>query len=192
MCSRCRGDRRRASRGQRGAALLIVLTIALASGCDREKRDYRGGNAPPAAAVRVGESQPGAPQPTPPDPRGRYFEGNAWHVNQGEALYKQFNCSGCHAHGGGAIGPALMDAEWRYGGRIDQIHASIAQGRPNGMPSFMGKIPDDQIWEIAAYVRTLSGNAPKYVAGGAPQGMAAIPPTSRLPKLKPKTTESGQ
>ncbi len=31
-------------------------------------------------------------------------------------------------------GPPLMDDEWRYGGRIDQTAATIAEGRPNGMP----------------------------------------------------------
>jgi cytochrome c oxidase cbb3-type subunit 3 len=107
-------------------------------------------------------------------------------------LYKAFNCNGCHAAGGGGIGPALMDAEWRYGGSIEQIHATIAQGRPNGMPSFRGKVPDDQIWQVAAYVRTLSGNAPKYVAGGSSQGMAAIPATSRIPEQPPKTSEASQ
>ena len=85
-----------------------------------------------------------------------------------------------------------MDEEWRYGGSIEQIHASIVQGRPNGMPSFRGKVPDDQVWEIAAYVRSLSGNVPKYVAGGGRQGMAVAPPTSRVQKLKPKTTENSQ
>ena len=34
----------------------------------------------------------------------------------------------------------------------------IVEGRPNGMPSFRGKIPDQQIWQLAAYVRAMSGN----------------------------------
>jgi cytochrome c oxidase cbb3-type subunit 3 len=75
-----------------------------------------------------------------------------------------------------------MDDQWTYGGRIDQIHASIVQGRPNGMPSWRGKIPDTQIWEIAAYVRSLSAptaanagveapsNPPAPIAGHAPPG----------------------
>ena len=45
------------------------------------------------------------------------------------------NCVGCHSHGGGGMGPALMDGQWRYGGRIDQIATTIAEGRPNGMPA---------------------------------------------------------
>lgn len=188
---------RRAERTVRAITALVAaaLLALLVAGCEREHREYESKAPPPTPAneaVRVGDLQPGKPQPPRMDPHGRSFEGNAWHVNQGARLYKWFNCTGCHAAGGGSIGPALMDADWRYGGSIEQIHASIAQGRPNGMPSFRGKIPDDQIWEIAAYVRTLSGNAPKYVEGGGRQGMAVAPPTSRLPKLEPTTTESSQ
>ena len=185
------------SRFRRAEPLLVLALLPLLGalgGCEREKREFANPAAPPAPpaeTVRTSELQPGK-KILDDAARGRHFEGNAYHVNQGQQLYKWFNCTGCHANGGGAIGPALMDADWRYGGRIEQIHASIVQGRPNGMPSFRGKIPDDQIWQIAAFVRTMSGNAPKYVAGGGRQGMAVAPPLSRVPKLKPKTTESSQ
>lgn len=169
-----------------------LLSISL-SGCQRERREFESEpSRTQAESVRVGTLQPGLHQADIADPRGRQVGANAWHVSQGQQLYKWFNCTGCHANGGGSIGPALMDGEWRYGGSIEQIHASIVQGRPNGMPSFSGKIPDEQIWEIAAYVRTMSGNASKYVAGGGRQGMAVAPPLSRVPKLKPETTESSQ
>jgi cytochrome c oxidase cbb3-type subunit 3 len=189
MCSPCLRTEVRAS------PLLAAALALLAAGCGHEHREYLSRSAPTTPspeAVRVGELQPGVPQPVREDPRAQHFEANAWHVNQGQHLYKAFNCNGCHAAGGGGIGPALMDQDWRYGGSLEQIHATIAQGRPNGMPSFRGKIPDDQIWQIAAYVRTLSGNAPKYVAGGSGEGMAATPAPSRLPKLEPKTSENAQ
>lgn len=188
MCSPCLRTERWPARVLAAAlAAFLVLTV---TACRREQRDYahKGPPTTPAAeAVRVGDLQAGTPQPAYPDPVGRRFEGNAWHVNQGQKLYKSFNCNGCHASGGGGIGPALMDADWRYGGSIEQIHATIAQGRPNGMPSFRGKLPDDQVWEIAAYVRTLSGNGPKYVAGGASEGMTAKP--TRIKTQEPRTTE---
>ena len=76
------------------------------------------------------------------------------------------NCTGCHAHGGGAIGPPLMDDNWIYGSQPDQIFATIVEGRPNGMPSFRGKLPDYEIWQLAAYVRSLSGQTPKHAAPG--------------------------
>jgi len=49
-----------------------------------------------------------------------------------------------------------MDDEWIYGDRLEQIHQSIVQGRPNGMPAWGGKIPDEQIWQLSAYVRSMS------------------------------------
>ena len=40
------------------------------------------------------------------------------------------------------------------------------QGRPNGMPSFGGKVSSQQLWQLTAYVRSLSGQLPKDVAPG--------------------------
>ncbi|MBV9841926.1 MAG: c-type cytochrome, partial [Sphingomonadaceae bacterium] len=71
-------------------------------------------------------------------------------------LYNQYNCVGCHSNGGGGMAPSLMDDQWIYGGRLEQIHQTLVEGRPNGMPAWGGKIPDDQLWEISAYVRSLS------------------------------------
>lgn len=87
-------------------------------------------------------------------------------MSEGKRLFDSFNCTGCHAHGGGSIGPPLMDDLWIYGGEIDQIYLTIAQGRPNGMPAFAGKIPPEQIWELAAYVRTMGGHGPKSARPG--------------------------
>ena len=59
-----------------------------------------------------------------------------------------------------------MDDKWIYGSQPDQIFSTIVEGRPNGMPSFRGKLPDYQVWQLAAYVRSLSGQAPKDAAPG--------------------------
>jgi cytochrome c oxidase cbb3-type subunit 3 len=59
-----------------------------------------------------------------------------------------------------------MDDQWIYGGEIEQIYLTIFQGRPNGMPAFGGKIPDQQIWQIAAYVRSMSGRGAKSARPG--------------------------
>jgi cytochrome c oxidase cbb3-type subunit 3 len=77
-------------------------------------------------------------------------------IGDGQRLYNYFNCSGCHAAGGGAIGPPLMDDEWIYGKSAGNIFWSIVEGRPQGMPSFAGKISEDQVWSLVAYVRSLS------------------------------------
>ncbi len=91
----------------------------------------------------------------------RDFQYNAYAMSQGKHLFEWFNCVGCHAHGGGAIGPALMDADWIYGSSPPQIYESIMAGRPNGMPSFEQRVSETQAWELVAYVRSMSGQSSK-------------------------------
>jgi cytochrome c oxidase cbb3-type subunit III len=90
------------------------------------------------------------------DPRAAAYYNNADAVNTGKRLFSQYNCSGCHSSGGGGMGPDLMDDEWIYGSRLEQIHQTLVEGRPNGMPAWAGKLPDEQLWQLAVYVRSLS------------------------------------
>lgn len=89
--------------------------------------------------------------------KAEHYDGNDEMIQAGRQLYAAMNCVGCHANGGGGMGPPLMDDRWIYGSSIEHIVSSIREGRPNGMPSYRGRLPDDQIWQIAAYVRSLSG-----------------------------------
>jgi cytochrome c oxidase cbb3-type subunit 3 len=57
-----------------------------------------------------------------------------------------------------------MDARWIYGSAPDNIYSTIVEGRPNGMPAFRGKVPQQQVWQLVAYVRSLSGLAPSDAA----------------------------
>ncbi|MER9604269.1 c-type cytochrome [Mesorhizobium sp. M0243] len=163
-------------------AMLLPLTLTLVA-CQREERDTR-----PQSALGSGEQptpvttlEPGGQRPSPTDNKAASFEANAFHMSEGKRLFGWFNCSGCHANGGGGMGPALMDEKWLYGSSIESIHATIRDGRPNGMPSFGQKIPDDQIWELAAYVRALGGNAPSSAAPQRNDGMMVHPSENRLP-----------
>jgi cytochrome c oxidase cbb3-type subunit 3 len=143
-------------------ACSITLVLALA-GCKREQRVFDPGAAGSQVANGVALTDVHAGGGVAPPSPAKYQE-SAYAVSEGKRLYNAYNCVGCHAHGGGAIGPALMDAEWIYGSRPDQIYSDIVQGRPNGMPSFSGKIPDYQVWELVAYVRSMSGQLPTDVA----------------------------
>jgi cytochrome c oxidase cbb3-type subunit 3 len=113
--------------------------------------------------VSVSGLIPGGASQPPPDPIGQQFEGNKEAIAQGKQMFDQMNCSGCHFKGGGGMGPALMSGNWRYGGKIDQIYTSIAQGRPNGMPSWQGTLVPTLIWDLAAYVKTFPETAPASV-----------------------------
>jgi len=64
------------------------------------------------------------------------------------------------------------------------------EGRPNGMPSWRGKIPDYQVWEIVAYVRSLSGQVPQDAAPGRDDSMEGKPPENSMPKEKPKDSSA--
>jgi cytochrome c oxidase cbb3-type subunit 3 len=165
-------------------AVLIAL-VALAA-CEREERAFRPDPVPDESRPEIAQTSL-SPGPSAPvekrGSKGKEYEGNAYHVNQGKSLFKAFNCSGCHANGGGGMGPALMDATWIYGGQIENIVDTIREGRPNGMPSFRGKIPEDQIWEIASYVRSMSGQLRIDVAPNRSDTLAPHAPESRLPQV---------
>ena len=53
------------------------------------------------------------------------------------------------------MGPSLRDEVWIYGGDDAHIFDSITQGRANGMPSWGSKLPQEQIWKLAAYIRSM-------------------------------------
>jgi cytochrome c oxidase cbb3-type subunit 3 len=90
------------------------------------------------------------------DPRAAKYYDNQNAVIIGKALFYSMNCSGCHTNGGGGMGPSLMGGQWRYGGRLEQIRQTIADGRPNGMPSWGARLSDADLWRLAAYVRSMS------------------------------------
>ena len=161
------------------ACLLVAST-----GCKRERRIFDPGpeGATPANATILNEVSAGQ-RPVQTAPNG--FQQSAYSVAEGKRYYQAYNCVGCHAQGGGAIGPALMDAEWIYGSSLEQIHSTMIQGRPNGMPSFADKIPDYQVWEIAAYVRSMSGQLPSDVAPSRSDHMAATVPEASKEKEHP-------
>jgi cytochrome c oxidase cbb3-type subunit 3 len=183
------------SSGFRANALAVVaLSLALVA-CDREERHSR--------AKPLGENVPAGPSPgmlyaggvpaaAADDPRAKQYENNSPALAQGQQLFMQMNCVGCHAHGGGGMGPALMDSEWRYGGSMTQIAATIVEGRPNGMPSFRGKLTDDQVWQLAAYVRSLSGQERKDVVSSRSDEMSTSTPQTLAPTLPQRTAETAQ
>lgn len=149
----------------RSDLILAAALIVFLGGCKREERLFDPGpNASQLAnGVHTTIVQAGG-QPYQPATTTNY-EQSAYAVAEGKRLFSAYNCAGCHGvGGGGAIGPPLSDAEWIYGSSPEQIYSTIVQGRGNGMPAFGGKVPDYQARELAAYVRSLSGQLSSSVA----------------------------
>jgi cytochrome c oxidase cbb3-type subunit 3 len=85
------------------------------------------------------------------------YEGNENARKTGAQLYVSYNCVDCHgADGSGAMGPSLADSRWHFGGSPAEVFESIYEGRPDGMPTWGGRIGNDQIWMLVTYVRSLS------------------------------------
>jgi len=165
-----------------------LLALALLAGCDREQRRFRESppSTTPTPVVRVSTLQPG----TVADTTGHVtnpYENNAYAISEGQRLFGWYNCAGCHANGGGGMGPPLMDDKWIYGSAPENIFATIVQGRPNGMPSFGGRIPTAQVWEIVSYVRSLSSLTPSAARSSRSDHMMMKPGSESLSRAeKPK------
>jgi cytochrome c oxidase cbb3-type subunit 3 len=58
------------------------------------------------------------------------------------------------------------------------------------MPSFRGKIPDEQVWQITAYVRSIAGLVPKYAPSSREDDIAAKKAETMKKKEKPEHSAS--
>jgi cytochrome c oxidase cbb3-type subunit 3 len=111
----------------------------------------------PALIAHPEYLQPGltatAAQSTLHNPR----EHDARAMAEGKQLFVSYNCADCHgSEGSGGMGPSFQDGRWHYGGAVGEVYESIAQGRPDGMPAWGGRISESQIWALVTYVRSLS------------------------------------
>lgn len=172
MFSRCL-DARSWSRWT--AVALSVCGVAL-FGCQREQRRFSEG---PSASRLIVPSATGGVQLGRDRGSLEGYATNAWAISEGQRLYSQMNCSGCHAHGGGGMAPPLMDAGWIYGAGLLDIERSIVEGRPRGMPAYGARLSPQQVWQLVAYVRSLSGHAPSAAAPVRDDHMAVRPPPAR-------------
>jgi cytochrome c oxidase cbb3-type subunit 3 len=154
-----------------------IAALLLCSSCQREKRDLQ------PSPTRVAVYGDAARQSTlrPGGAIGREtivtnpYNATAYDISEGQRLYDWFNCSGCHAAGGGGIGPPLIKTNWVYGGEPANLFDTIVKGRPNGMPSWGGRIPEYQIWQIVAYVRSMNGLQPSSATSARPDALESNP-----------------
>ena len=77
----------------------------------------------------------------------------------GAALFQKSGCVGCHtlaaAHATGTVGPNLDQAKPDY--RRATARVTLGKGQ---MPSFKGRLTDQQIADVASYVVKSTGGTP--------------------------------
>jgi cytochrome c oxidase cbb3-type subunit 3 len=154
MSSPCRNPDRR---GWITALLGVAFALACVPAAKSASPDQPPVRGPMSVAITT--LFPGGGQMPPADPLVKKYQGNAHAISDGARLFNWYNCSGCHFHGAGGMGPALMDNQWRS--------------------SWSGKIPANEVWEIAAYVKSLS--APSATTGGGEMPTPPAPPAAPSP-----------
>lgn len=78
----------------------------------------------------------------------------------GKTLFTD-NCAACHGMGGaGVIGlfPNLVDDDWLWGGKVEEIQYTLQEGRTGFMPAFKKTFTAEQMNDVVEYVLSLSGH----------------------------------
>lgn len=132
-------------RTQRGVVAARFAVALLLAGCQREARD-------------IGPSLPQTSPRGAADPRIGYYQDNVYQIAQGGRYFSWYGCAACH--GEDALGVRdLGDGRWRYGGSFNQVFASIV--RRHGSLDYATRVPPEQLWQLAAYVRDLPQHTPE-------------------------------
>lgn len=166
-----------------GIIVLCASMVLAAAGCPTEERRFPDtlATASHSNAVRQSPLKPGTPVPDTLPAMALPYRETAYAISEGAKFFVWYNCAGCHGgNGGGGMGPPLIDGKWVYGSSPENVYATIMEGRPNGMPSWRGRIPESQVWQIVAYVRTLSGLTPQIARSARTDHMMSLPKSQAL------------
>ncbi len=72
------------------------------------------------------------------------------------------HCAPCHGSGGqGTSGlyPVLVDDDWLYGGKIETIVETIAEGREGSMPGHKDSLSQKELDDVVKFVQSLSAGS---------------------------------
>jgi hypothetical protein len=97
---------RNIKRGVFGTGFLLAISLVVTA-CEREVRPFQELEVASASSQKpMGTTLYAGPKP--PTPEVSPFQENAYGIAEGKRLFTQYNCVGCHANGGGGMGPPLM------------------------------------------------------------------------------------
>jgi putative heme-binding domain-containing protein len=102
---------------------------------------------------------------------GNPHNGNEAAIKTGMGLFR-VRCADCHGMDAkGVRGPDLTQV-WASGRTDDGLFRTLRNGVPGTeMPAIYIRTPDDEVWKLLAYLRTLAAAAPsEQVAGNAQNG----------------------
>jgi len=115
----------------------------------------------PNAAAKQSDAAPSEPTFKKLNP----FTGKEDGIAAGKILYNQIGCQGCHGGGGGGgMAASLIDDSWKFGSDDETLYKLIKGQIPEQtMPVVYSSLPDEQVWQILAYIRTLYKGDPSKI-----------------------------
>jgi putative heme-binding domain-containing protein len=106
-----------------------------------------------------------------PRPTANPLEGNAQAVSTGGAMFRT-RCAGCHGPDArGYLAPDLT-GYWAAGGADDRMFDTVRRGvaGTDMPPADPSRVPDREIWQVLAYLRTLAAVPSVPATGDAENG----------------------
>ncbi len=118
------------------------------------------------------------------------YAGDAEAVKEGRKLYLSNGCSGCHGvMGGGGMGRPVLDDTWVFGSDDETLYKIVKGQLPQQtMPRTWAATPDEHVWKMLAYVRSLYKGDPASINWGLappPDAAARIAVFSKGSGFKP-------
>jgi mono/diheme cytochrome c family protein len=125
----------------------------------------------PTQAPTAAQAEPVAADPAPTtsdsspaagdaSPVAAYLEDPAA-ITAGRRMFRAVCTGYCHSTTAGVTkdAPNLFDCDWDHGNEDADLYRVITEGVPDTeMLPFDGKIPEDTIWQVIAYVRSNSSD----------------------------------
>ena len=143
------------------AIVLPFLLAACASGAgpslDRPEAPAAAQAPVPAGPATVDEAS-GTGNAAAPSPVAAYLD-DPEAITAGRRMFRAVCTGYCHSTTPGVTkdAPNLFDCDWDHGSEDADLYRVISQGVPDTeMLPFDGKIPEDTIWQVIAYVRSNS------------------------------------
>ena len=100
---------------------------------------------------------PASPDEAAPSPAAAYRD-DPEAVARGRGLFRAVCTGYCHStRPADRVAPDLFDCVWEHGSSDLDIHRVVLEGVPDTqMQAFGGKLPDDEVWKIIAFLRIQS------------------------------------